>query len=176
MAIYEGENSKGKIIRDCELVNWFDAGEYFKESDSSHRKHYPIVPENKNGLMLKVIIKKGQMVLLYDKTPDEFWGLNDHQRLERLYEITGIDTEASCIKLLYHQEARESSAVTKHMGLKSGKKGGKHIGRFKEFPWIKVTPNAFDALVEGVDFQLTITGKIERLKQGALPSIINIKE
>ncbi|MEJ0056759.1 MAG: type II CRISPR RNA-guided endonuclease Cas9 [Bacteroidota bacterium] len=176
MAIFEGRNEKGKIVRDCELVNWFDAGEYFKASNSLHRKQYPIVPESKNGLALKVIIKKGLMVLLYDKTPDELWELNDQQRLERLYEITGIDTEASCIKLLYHQEARESSEVTKHMGLKTGKKGGKHIGKYKEFPWIKVTPNDFDALVQGVDFQLNVAGELKKIEQRILTGNINIKE
>lgn len=162
MAIYEGKNNKGKIIRECELINLYEAGEYYKSSNINHKKQYPIAPENKNGLGLKVIIKKGQLVLLYINNREEIWELSDMEKMERLYEITGIDTEDSCIKLLYHQEARDAGEVTKHMGLKSGKKGGKLIGKHKEFPWIKVTPNDFDALVEGIDFKITPTGKIQK--------------
>lgn len=46
------------------------------------------------------------------------------------------------------------------MGLKSGMKGGKNLGEHKKFPWIKISPNAFDCLVQDYDFSITSSGKI----------------
>ncbi|MEK7263706.1 MAG: type II CRISPR RNA-guided endonuclease Cas9 [Bacteroidota bacterium] len=163
MAIYEGKDKKGKIKRDSVLINYLDAGDHFKLSNKSYRKQFPFVEKVKDGLQLKVIIRKGQMVLLYDKEPDEIWNLTEEKKLERLYEITQLDVESSGIKLLYHQEAREKKEITTHMGLKTGMKGGKLIDKFKEYPWIKVSPNQFDALIEGIDFTLSPTGKITKL-------------
>ncbi len=165
MAIYEGISKKGKIERASELVNMKDAGDYYKLSNKNHRRQYSIVPEihGKTQYPLKVVIKKGQMVLLYDKYPDEIWEMTDAVKMNYLYEITQLDTEGQSIKLMYHQEARENKEITQFMGLKNGMKGGKLIGKFREFPWIKVSPNQFDALVEGVDFKITPTGKIIKL-------------
>jgi len=165
MAIYEIKDENGKIKRSCKLVNMLEAGQYYKLSNKKHRKLYPIVPEKniENEYSLKYILTKGLMVLLYEKHPEKIWEISDKERLTRLYEITQLDTEQSCIKLLYHQEAREKNKITKYMGLKSGMKGGKNIGKFKEFPWIKIGPNDFDALVEGFDFNITPTGKIKKI-------------
>jgi CRISPR-associated endonuclease Csn1 len=165
MAIYEIKDENGKIKRICKLVNMLEAGQYYKLSNKKYRKLYPIVPEKniENEYSLKYILIKGLMVLLYEKCPENIWEMSDKERLTRLYEITQLDTEQSCIKLLYHQEAREKKEITKYMGLKSGMKGGKNIGKFKEFPWIKIGPNAFDALVEGFDFNITPTGKIIKI-------------
>jgi CRISPR-associated endonuclease Csn1 len=166
LAIYEGVDKKGKIKRDCEIVNTIEAGEYFRLSSKSHREQYPITQEKMNGLNFKTIIRKGQMVLLYDKTPEEIWQLSDEVRLQRMYKITQLDTEKSAeIKLLYHQEAREKKILTKHMGLKTGMKGGKNIGKFKEFPWIKLGVNSFDALLEGLDFRITTSGEIKEINK-----------
>ena len=75
--------------------------------------------------------------------------------LERLFEITQMDVEASSIKLLHHTEAREKKKITEYMGLKSGMKGGKNIGEHSKFPWIKISVNHFDCLVEGYDFRIS---------------------
>ncbi len=162
MAIYKGVDKKGKVKRTSELINMLNASEYYKISNKSYRKQYNIVPEkcSKTDYPLKYIITKGTMVLLYDKSPNEIWELNDKEKLTRLFEITQLDTEDSGIKLLFHQEARQKKELTEVMGLKSGMKGGKNIGKHKEFPWIKIGPNGFDALVEGYDFRITITGRI----------------
>ena len=166
LAIYEGKNKKGNVCRTCELVNMIDAGNYYRLSNKNWKQQYPIVPEKDSvtNYSLKTIITKGLMVLLYEKSPEEIWELTYNQQMERLYEITQLDTEKSAeIKLLFHQEAREKKVITEYMGLKTGMKGGKNIGKHKEFPWIKVGPNSFDALIEGIDFKLTPTGKIIKL-------------
>ncbi|HTA83203.1 MAG TPA: HNH endonuclease domain-containing protein [Bacteroidia bacterium] len=163
MAIYEGSKG-GKIQREGSIINLLHAASYYKRSNSEHREQYPIIEsKNKDGLALKTIITKGKMVLLWEHNPLEIWDLDESKRLERLYEVVQIDLEASGIKLLYHQEARQGTEITKFMGLKTGQKGGKNIGKHKEFPYIKVSPNNFDALVEGIDFSFSITGRIQKI-------------
>ncbi|MAL21651.1 MAG: type II CRISPR RNA-guided endonuclease Cas9 [Xanthomarina sp.] len=166
MAIYEGFDKKGKPKRDFELVNNIDAGEYYKLSNKSHRENHDLVPNPhlKSSLPLKYILKKGMMVLMYDKDPDEIWELSDNQKLGRLYEITQLDVEKYAeIKLLHHQEAREKKEITKFMGLKTGMKGGKNLDNYRKFPWIKIGYTTFDCIVENIDFKILPTGKIEKI-------------
>lgn len=164
MAIYEGLDKKGKISRSNQLINIIDAGKYFKLSNDN-KKLYPIAPEKDESLNpLKYILTKGKMVLLYNKTPKELLEMSEEKLLERLFEITQLDVEKSAeIKLLHHSEAREKKRITEFMGLKTGMKGGKNIGEHKKYPWIKIGVNSFDCLVEGYEFKLTPTGKIDFL-------------
>ncbi len=165
MAIYEGFDKKGKLKRDFELVNNIDAGAYYKLSNKIHRENHELVPNPhlKSRLPLKYIIKKGMLVLMYDKSDDEIWELSKNQQLGRLYQITQLDTEASGIKLLHHQEARGKKELTEFMGLKNGMKGGKNLDLHKQFPWIKFSPANFDCIVEGVDFKITTSGSIKKM-------------
>jgi CRISPR-associated endonuclease Csn1 len=161
MALYEGIDKSNKIKRSCTLVNLFDAAQYFKHSNQA-KEIYPLVPEkDENQLPLKYILTKGIMVLMYDKSPEELFEMPLEKLVERLYEITQLDIEASGIKLLHHTEAREKKVITESMGLKVGMKGGKNLGEYKKFPWLKIAPNAFDCLVEGYDFNFSADGKIK---------------
>ena len=164
MAIYEGKNKKGAIKRSSELINMLDASKLLKLKRSSNSEK-EIVSEidEKTNYPLKYVLTKGKMVLLYENTPKEIWELSDNEKLKRLFEITQLDKEGNGIKLLYHQEAREKKKITAFMGLKTGMKGGKNIGKHKQYPWIKIIPNSFDALVEGYDFKITTTGKISKI-------------
>jgi len=163
MAIYEGVDKKGKLSRSNQLINIIDAGKYFKLSNDD-KKIYPIAPEKDENLNpLKYILTKGKMVLIYDKSPKELFEMSEEKLLERLFEITQMDVEDSCIKLLHHSEAREKKKLTPFMGLKTGMKGGKNIGEHKKYPWIKIGVNSFDCLVEDYEFKLTPTGKIKFL-------------
>lgn len=185
MALYEGKDSKGAVDRVGMLINTLDAGSYYKLSNKEQRDEYPLAPLNhlENGFSFQCLLTKGQMVLLYNKMPDEIWE-SEEKWMERLYTITGLDDDG--IKLMHHIEARGSTKVIAHMNDvitqqnfkeekidKEGKpkqsklttpKGGSVIGKFKEFPYVKFKPNGFNALLEGIDFQLTISGKIERIK------------
>lgn len=161
MAIYEGIDKKGKISRTNQLINILDAGKYFKLSNDD-RKVYPVAPEKDENLNpLKYILTKGKMILMYDKSPKELYEMSEAKLLERLFEITQLDVEDSCIKLLHHAEAREKKKLTPLMGLKTGMKGGKNIGEHKKYPWIKIGVNSFDCLVEGYEFMLSPTGKMQ---------------
>jgi CRISPR-associated endonuclease Csn1 len=160
MAIYEGLDKNGKIKRSSLLINMLDAGKYFKLSNDL-KKQYPIAPEkDENKFLLKYVLTKGKMVLIYDMSPDEFLEMTDNKILERLFQITQLDVEGSCIKLLHHQEAREKKIITESMGLKIGMKGGKNLGEHKKFPWIKISENSFDCLVQDYDFKISPSGKI----------------
>jgi CRISPR-associated endonuclease Csn1 len=164
MAIYEGVDAKGKVKRSNLLINNLDAGSYHKKSNTNNQL-YPIAPDkDENNNPLKYILTKGTMVLVYDKNPDELFEMDELQLLERLFQITQMDVEKFAeIKLLHHSEAREKKILTTFMGLKSGMKGGKNIGEYKKYPWIKVGVNSFDCFVEGYDFKISSTGKIEKL-------------
>ncbi|HRE78829.1 MAG TPA: HNH endonuclease domain-containing protein [Flavobacterium sp.] len=161
MALYEGNDSKGKVKRSHLLINMMGAADYFKLSNSD-KDMYPIAPEKDNkNLPLKYILTKGKMVLIYNKSKDELIDMSSKMLLERLFQITQIDVEKSAeIKLLHHIEAREKKEITEAMGLKTGMKGGKNIGNHKEYPWIKVGVNSFDCLVQDYDFTISASGKI----------------
>lgn len=160
MAIYEGVDVKGNTKRSNLLINNLDAGSYFKKSNTNNQT-YSIAPvKDEKGNPLKYILTKGKMVLIYDESPKELYDLENTQLLGRLFQITQMDVEASCIKLLHHTEAREKKKLTIFMGLKSKMKGGKNIGEHKKYPWIKVGVNSFDCIVEGYDFIISSTGKI----------------
>lgn len=163
-----------------------DAGEYYKVSNKGHRKIYPLVPEtNKDtGYPLKLILLKNQTVLLLREYEEEPQLDNKEWLNERMYIIKGIDEDG--VKLYYNKEARMTTEVIKHMNdvinkfnkenniidkkgnIKESKltspKGGDVIGKYKEFPYIKFKPNGFNALVEGIDFEITTTGEIKQLK------------
>lgn len=166
MAIYEGFDKKGNIERKNELVKNFDAGRFYKKTnkDSEIENKYPLVPEkHQNGFPLKYILNKGKMVLMYNKKANEIFDLSNEEKLKYLYEITQLDVEGNCIKLLHHTEARSQKILSEFMNLASKMKGGKNFGDYKRFPWIKVTLNDFDCLVEGYDFKISVSGKIEIL-------------
>jgi len=164
MAIYEGKNKQGKIKRSSELINMLDASKLLKLK-RTNKSEKEIVSEfdSKTNYPLKYVLTKGKMVLLYENSPNEIWELSDNEKLERLFEITQLDKESNGIKLLYHQEAREKKKITAFMGLKKGMKGGKNIGKHMQFPWLKIGHNAFDALVEGYDFKISVIGEIEKI-------------
>ena len=170
MAIYEGIDKKGKLKRDFELVNNIDAGEYYKLSNKSHRENHDLVPNPhlKSSLPLKYILKKGMMVLMYDKNPDEIWEITENERLNRLYILDGLAIqrqktggklyEFGVFNFTLHNEARKSDDLKK-LDYKPDGKFDSNI--FK--PTIKMNHNQLAALIENIDFKITPTGKISML-------------
>jgi CRISPR-associated endonuclease Csn1 len=160
MAIYEGLDKKGQVVRSFELINNLNAGKFFKASNLNEIG-LPLVPEkDSSGFFMKYLLTRGKMILMFNHHAEELYSLDKTLLSSRLYEITQLDVESSCIKLLHHKEARDKKEITTSMGLKSGMKGGKNIDKHKEFPWIKISPNSFDCLVEGYEFEMSTTGEI----------------
>jgi CRISPR-associated endonuclease Csn1 len=162
LAIYEGM-VKGNVKRSFELVNKLDAGKFFKRSTdrNDYPDLFPIV--SSQGYELKYTLKVGTQVLLWEKKPDEIWELTNEQLKCRLYRVVGLslkpagDLTYGLITLRYHQEAKQA----KDLKAKNG--------AFKAYeehrPLIAMLNTQFNALIEGVDFELTLLGEVKPIKK-----------
>ncbi len=120
MAIFEKENSKGKLDRDYKILNNLEAGEAFKLSTCNEFKRQS-KPDLINNLLLAEepdfqlvqVVKPGKMVLVYKETPSEIWEMTNEEKRNRLYVIRGVDSDG--IKLYFHKEARPTTDVIKAM-------------------------------------------------------------
>lgn len=156
IAVYEGEDSKGRIKREFEEVKNIDAANYFRKSNDSFSNNYGIVPrKSSKGYELIYRLKIGTMVLLYEKASEEIWELDKCQQQKRLYKITGISLSDGRLVLLHHQEARPASEVKQ--------KDGAFFANEEFRPKIRMRLSQFKALINGVDFELNDLGEIKRL-------------
>lgn len=148
MAIY------GTTKRSFKIVNNLVAAKYV-----NGKNDMPLVPERDNeGRELAFIIKQGTMVLFYEKSPEELMQCTTADLKARLYKVTGISTSIisgryyyGMINLVHHQEARAQQAPPQK-GL--WKKGEEYR------PRITVNHNQTMFLVEGIHFNLSVTGEI----------------
>ena len=158
MAIYVGQNERGKEKRDFELISNLVAADKSKKSGQQQ----PIVPIAKNGLPLAYQLKIGTMVLLYEKNPEEVWMLSKQELQKRLYKVTGLSSmlissyNYGTIGLLHHQEARPSSDVKQ--------KNGVFVSGEDFRSGIKLLHTQFKALIQGFDFEINDLGEILRLR------------
>ncbi len=162
LAIYEGV-VRGNVKRSFELVNKLDAGKFFKRSTdrNDYPDLFPIV--SSQGYELKYSLKVGMQVLLWEKRPDEIWDLSKEQLKDRLYRVVGLalkpagDLTYGLITLRYHQEAKQAK------DLKA--KNGAFKADEEHRPLIAMLNTQFNALIEGVDFELTLLGEIKAIKK-----------
>lgn len=168
MAIYEGV-VEGKVERKYELVNSIDAARFYKRSTdrSDFPELVPIQSQSPYNLPIRCLLRIGTMVLLWEKHPDEVWELTAQELNRRLYKITGLSHlrvqnkyEYGTITMKFHQEARPSGALKEKKGLYKQEEAYR--------PIIKLLHTQFNALVEGVDFELTLLGEIRPLKKKPL--------
>jgi len=162
MAIYANPNNPKK--REYELISYQQAAAFFKASNVMKKEGYTLVPikSEKNGYPLLYTLKIGQMVILYENTPEEIWGDTKSSISKRLYKVVGLSYSPvtpslsyGTISLLYHQEARQS----KVLNLKKGAyKNGEMIR-----PLMSLYHTQINALIEGVDFRINDLGEIVRL-------------
>lgn len=154
MAIYEGFDKKGKPKRDFELVNNIDAGEYYKLSNKSHRENHDLVPNPhlKSSLPLKYILKKGMMVLMYDKKPDEIWELSNKEKINRLYKLAKFDAQGR-LTFRPHSEAKLASELKEVYSVDFDKLSEQ----------IRLQVSKLSLLVENIHFKITPTGKVEQI-------------
>lgn len=240
MAIYEGLDIKGKSERAFELINYLDAGFYYKSKNINERKNaiISLVPEKhlETGFNLlksngkPIILKKGLNVILYKEKKEEI-DFNNNSVIKRLYKISGLDKDG--IKLTYAVSAigsteniaymnnvinkqklfqfkkdieeigiwesiysdfknenikksiffkklndllnehyskndiYDSAGIIKKIKIKESglttPKGGNVIDNFNDFPYIKFKASNFNALIEGIDFKVLPSGKIQKL-------------
>ncbi len=164
MAIYEGGNKNGKTIREFELVNMLQAGRYYRLKSRQSQDENLLIPIEKNGKKLKYVLKKGTLVLFYEKSVDDFWGLRKSEKVKRLYNIIGFEGDGR-IQFRYHQTALQQSSknkdeltIVKYM--KDNKLKNSEINFINPLPWLRLTKGNFNFLVENYDFNISVTGNI----------------
>ena len=101
------------------------------------------------------------MVLLYENSPEEVWELDRNNLQKRLYKITGLSilvvssNKYGRIYLVHHQDARASSEIKYING------AFRSEGEFRAGMMLLHTQ--FNALVQGIDFDINDLGEIRRL-------------
>jgi CRISPR-associated endonuclease Csn1 len=171
MAIYELD---GK--RDFELINNFNLAKLQKQGQG----YYPLFKEKiANGRVLQIpiakrnnrdlVLKRGKQVIFYDKEVENPDDVNDLVDLKgRIYIIEGLSIQRinssgnqydfGVIMFRYFKEARKSE------DLKHDKYKPDGIFKLDESkPTRKMNHNQFNAFVEGIDFKVLSSGKIEKL-------------
>ena len=162
MAIYAGQDERGRDKRAFELISNIKAANFYRKSEHDTADNKRLVPDVKNGLLLKDELRIGTMVLLYENNPDEIWNSNNLELQRRLYKVVGLSSMViqsrnyGIIAMIHHQDARPNSMIKL-------KNGAYNSG--EEFrPGIKMLHTQFKALVQGVDFDLNDLGEISRLR------------
>ncbi|WP_258932502.1 type II CRISPR RNA-guided endonuclease Cas9 [Flavobacterium oreochromis] len=171
MAIYELD---GK--REFELINNFNLAKLIKQGQGYYPLHkekeikgkkilIPIEKRNNKD----VVLKRGQHVVFYDKTienPKDISEIIDFK--ERIYIIEGLSIqrqivsgklyEFGIIVLRHFKEARKADDIKKD--------NFKPDGIFKlgeNKPTRKMNHNQFIAFVEGIDFKVLPSGKLQKI-------------
>ena len=160
MAIYEGNNDRGKVVRSYKLVNNLDAVHYFNGKTG----YDSLVPySDEKDLPLKCVLKTGTMVLFYENSPKELYDCSVEELSKRLYKVIGLSSTTTVtgnkeyyfgrLDFRHHMEARRTSDL-------SLKKGSWKAG--EDFrPLVGILHSQFSAYVEGYDFYITSAGQIK---------------
>lgn len=151
LAIYEGM-VKGKLKRSYEIVDMLEASKYYKESNDT-KKFYPIVPENKDGLVYKCLVKTGTQVILL-QNPEEKLDLDNEKHLsKRLYHVAIIFKDGRLV-LRNNKEARSAGELSKET------QAGVYRDSDSYRSQIRISLSDFHALIEGYDYKFTPLGNI----------------
>lgn len=153
--IYEGQDKKGKTKRTFELVSNLEAAQYFKASADREARPDLVPQTDTNGFPLKYILKTGTMVLFYENTPAELYECTRKELVKRLYKVTAMAAEGR-VQFLFHQEARDQKTLTSLYGA-----GTSQFCQSNPSPKLRLSVSNFNMLVEGYDFELTVTGEIK---------------
>jgi len=149
LAIYEGTDKKGNVKRAFESINNIDAGNYYKLSFNKNDNY--LVPDKYFGteLPLKYLLKKGDMVLFYQKNVEEVFELSQVDLNKRLYKLAKFDAQGR-LTFRYHKEARQASDLKEIY----------NVDFEKPFEQIRLQVSKLDILLENKDFKLSSSGKI----------------
>ncbi len=114
---------------------------------------------DEKGNPIRFVIKVGMMVLFYEDNPKELLTCSQSELSRRLYKITGMSSmiiqkkySYGTVSLKFHQEARPDSE------LKSSNGVWRSDSDYR--PVITLLHTQLSFLVEGIDFDLSISGKI----------------
>ena len=157
LAIYEGVDAKGKTKRSFQIINNLEAAKFYNDKTS----RYDLAPQSdENDFPLKCILRTGTMVLFYEKSAEELYECSRAELTKRLYKVTGMSEQVvsgqyhyGTFTFRHHQEARPVGELKA--------KGGEYKRNEEYRPIIGLKHTQLNALVEGYDFELTVTGEIK---------------
>lgn len=146
------------------MINCMNAGKYFNGKTGRDSLFEPM---DEKGNELRYVLKQGTMMLLYEESPKELLECTQEELSQRLYRVTGLSQMENrqngvsrwygIIVIKHHKEARKSSEID----VKSGK-----FKRSNGYcPVYKMQHTQFEALVEGRNFDISVTGKIRFRKK-----------
>ena len=92
------------------------------------------------------------MVLFYENSPAELYDCSHKELTKRLYKVTAMAAEGR-VQFLFHQEARDQKTLTSLYGAGTSQSNPS--------PKLRLSVSNFNMLVEGYDFELTVTGEIK---------------
>ena len=101
MAVYEGQDKRGKTKRTFEIISNLEAAKYFKRSADRADRPDLVPMSDSNGYPLKCILKIGTMVLFYEKSPAELYECSRKDLVKRLYKVTGFSTLTVSLSLIH---------------------------------------------------------------------------
>ena len=150
-AIYEGFDAKGKKKRTFVIISLFEAAKAYNNNE-------PLVPQIKDGYPLIMTLKLGDLVMLYENSPEEVRKAPQEELVKRLYRVTGMsDSSGLQITLRYQQEAREAGLLKQEYG---NPKTGLYVANQPIYARRMLLHTQINALVQGQDFEISDTGKI----------------
>lgn len=164
MAIYEGEDARGRTKRSFHIVNNLEAAKFYNGKTS----RYDLVPQSdENDFPLKCILRTGTMVLFYEKSSEELYECSCAELTKRLYKVVKMMKDGR-VTFKYHQEARNDEQLKIDYEKMHGEKAPKSLTNgcscvnfVVPYPKLLLSTGNFNMYVEGYDFELTVTGKIK---------------
>ena len=156
MAIYEGLDNKGKVKRSYNLISNLEAAAFY---NGKTMRDDLVALSDSNDYPLQYILRAGTMVLFYENSPKELYECSRAELSKRLYKVKGLcdkktgNNRTAYITMIHHQEARPDSDLVIKKGV--------FIANEEYRPIIEQSHNQLNILVEGYDFELTVTGEIK---------------
>ena len=150
MAVYGDRKPSFTLVNSLSaVINFNERGDLGNWVPMSDTNDYP----------LRFVLKVGTMVLFYEKSPEEFVNCSREELSKRLYKVVGLSSMTIQKKYTYgvvsfkhHQEARPATEIVAKKG--AWKNGDEYR------PLISLLHTQLSLLVEGVDFDVSITGEI----------------
>ena len=156
MAIYEGLDNKGKVKRSYNLISNLEAAAFY---NGKTMRDDLVALSDSNDYPLQYILRAGTMVLFYENSPKELYECSRAELSKRLYKVKGLcdkktgNNRTAYITMIHHQEARPDSDLVIKKGV--------FIANEEYRPIIEQSHNQLNIIVEGYDFELTVTGEIK---------------
>ncbi len=146
MLIFEGLTEKGKQKRSFKMINNLEAARLFNQ------KTLDVLPrEDENGFSLKYVLQNGTVVLFYEPSEKNLKLLSQKELSKRLYKTLKFSTN-SIVCFIHNQEARPVGNIEYRKG--------PWLSSDEFRPIMAMSYNQVCALVQNVDFKITVTGRI----------------